>query len=104
MATCLSKLGDILSNHFSDTNYKRSEAKIEREKWLIPGCIPFSRYLLLPAAVLIQICCGSLYAWSGYNLPIEAYILGRNGSIDRAQASITFYIAVGWLKNINTFS
>ena len=104
MATCLSKLGDILSNHCSDTNYKRSEAKIEREKWLIPGCIPFSRYLLLPAAVLIQICCGSLYAWSGYNLPIEAYILGRNGSIDRAQASITFYIAVGWLKNINTFS
>ena len=95
MSSCLTKLADLISDHFSDTHFKRSEAQIIREKSLVHGLIPFTRYLLLPAAVLIQICCGSLYAWSGYNLPMEAYILGPNGAIDRAQASITFYIAVG---------
>ena len=95
MPECLKKLGDLVSSHFSDTHYKRSETQIEREKWLVSGCIPFSRYVLLPVALLIQICCGSLYAWSGYNLPMEAYIMGRNGSVDRAKASVTFYIAVG---------
>nr|KAJ3421866.1 hypothetical protein HK105_002003 [Polyrhizophydium stewartii] len=40
---------------------------------------------------------GSLYAWSGYNLPIEAYIYGINGGVDRSIASNVFYLAVAAL-------
>ncbi|KAJ3310658.1 hypothetical protein HDU76_003316, partial [Blyttiomyces sp. JEL0837] len=40
------------------------------------------------------LCCGSLYAWSGFNGPIETYIYGPNGGTDRAIAVNTFYIAV----------
>ena len=91
----MEKIVTFISNHYSNTNYVRSDEKIENEKWLIKNVIEFNRYMLMPAAVLIQICCGSLYAWSGYNLPIERYILGPNEAIDRGSASITFYIAVG---------
>ncbi|KAI8809025.1 major facilitator superfamily domain-containing protein [Cladochytrium replicatum] len=80
--------------HFSSTKYVRSDAQLEREKWLIPGVVPFTRWVLMPAAVLIQLCVGSLYAFSGYYLSIETAILGPNGGIDRSQASITFYLAV----------
>ncbi|KAI8805230.1 major facilitator superfamily domain-containing protein [Cladochytrium replicatum] len=84
--------------HFSSTKYVRSDAQLEREKWLIPGVIPFTRWILMPAAVLIQLCVGSLYAFSvlldNYYLSIETAILGPNGGIDRSQASITFYLAV----------
>ncbi|KAJ3193263.1 hypothetical protein HK101_005126, partial [Irineochytrium annulatum] len=42
-----------------------SEAQIERERWFIKD-VPFSRWMLFPAALLIQLGCGSLYAFSGY--------------------------------------
>jgi hypothetical protein len=84
----------LITNLYSNTHYDRTEKQIENEKWLIKTKVSFNRYLLMPAAVLIQMCCGSLYAWSGYNLPMEAYILGPNGNVDRATASTTFYIAV----------
>ena len=41
-----------------------------------------------------KICCGSLYAFSGYVLPIETYLYGPNGGVDRSIAVNTFYIAV----------
>ncbi|KAJ1557433.1 hypothetical protein HK096_007289 [Nowakowskiella sp. JEL0078] len=84
--------------HFSSTDLIRSEAQLEREQWLIPGVLKFNRFFLMPAALAIQLCVGSLYAWSGYNLPIEAAIYGTNLNkgtpVDRNIASITFYIAV----------
>ncbi|KAJ3159565.1 hypothetical protein HDU86_001574 [Geranomyces michiganensis] len=84
--------------HYSSTHYDRSPAQIKNEERLAPG-IPFNRYFLMPAAVLIQVCCGSLYAWSGYNLPIERAIYGENLSakkvaVDRGQASNVFFVAV----------
>ncbi|KAI8809027.1 major facilitator superfamily domain-containing protein [Cladochytrium replicatum] len=90
----MSAIKNAIVHHFSSTKYERSEAQLERERWLIPNLVPFSRWYLLPAAVLIQLCVGSLYAFSGYYLSIEAAIFGANGAIDRGQASITFYIAV----------
>ncbi|KAI8810406.1 major facilitator superfamily domain-containing protein [Cladochytrium replicatum] len=90
------KIKSAIVNHFSSTKYVRSDAQLEREKWLIPGAIPFTRWLLMPAAVLIQLCVGSLYAFSGMIKlqchPIEAAIYGPG--TDRAMASVTFYIAV----------
>ncbi|KAJ3100241.1 hypothetical protein HDU96_010411 [Phlyctochytrium bullatum] len=86
-------LKEALQKHF-DTKLQRSPEAVEREKWLIPGILPFHRIMLFPAAVIIQLCCGSLYAWSGYNLPIETAIFGPNKLVDRAIAVNTFYIAV----------
>jgi MFS family permease len=45
----------------------------------------------MPAAILIQFCCGSLYAWSVFNKPIDKLIYGEV----RNMSPITFYIAVG---------
>lgn len=48
------------------TKYEKSEEQVLRESKLLP-CIPFNRWFLIPAAVIIQFCCGSLYAWSVFN-------------------------------------
>lgn len=49
------KIKEKVEWHYSDTNFVRSDQQLEREAWLIPRCIPFSRYMLMPAAVLIQV-------------------------------------------------
>lgn len=49
----------------------------------------FNRWYLMPAAIIIQFCCGSLYSWSVFNKPIDAHLETNN------LAPITFYIAVG---------
>ncbi|KAJ3111613.1 hypothetical protein HDU96_005519, partial [Phlyctochytrium bullatum] len=89
-----SKIKDVIYKHYRDATYHRTEAQIQREQWLIPGVVRFNRWVLFPAALLIQLCCGSLYAWSGYNSPIETAIWGPNGLVDRAMAVNAFYIAV----------
>lgn len=48
----------------------------------------------MPAAVVIQFCCGSVYAWSVFNEPIDMYI---SGDVKVSQAPVTFYIAFGML-------
>ncbi|EGF79781.1 hypothetical protein BATDEDRAFT_89188 [Batrachochytrium dendrobatidis JAM81] len=87
---------DYIKNHFKAVRYERSPALLKAEEYLflVPP-IKFNRYFLFPAALLIQLSIGSLYAWSGYNLPMEAYIYGLNGAIDRNIASNVFYVAVG---------
>ncbi|KAJ3008998.1 UNVERIFIED_CONTAM: hypothetical protein HDU68_002876 [Siphonaria sp. JEL0065] len=92
----LTKAKDAFIDHYRDTVYVRSDAQLEREKWLISNAVPFNRWTLPIAAFFIQICCGSLYAWSGFNAPIEAAIYGMNNGVDRGIASITFYIAVAF--------
>ncbi|TPX55243.1 hypothetical protein SpCBS45565_g08514 [Spizellomyces sp. 'palustris'] len=91
-------IAQLIKWHYSSTHYERTERQLEREQWLIPGLVRFNRYFLMPAAVLIQVCCGSLYAWSGYNLPIEREIYGPNlakgVAVDRGQASNVFFVAV----------
>ncbi|KAG0239965.1 hypothetical protein BGW41_007360 [Actinomortierella wolfii] len=88
-------------HHYSDTDYRRSPQTIEREKYII-GSIPFNRWLMFPTAFIFQAICGSLYTWSVFNDPIDAYIYGT--SVDpvtgkatpiKHNAPITFYIAVG---------
>ncbi|KAJ1958231.1 hypothetical protein IWQ62_004932 [Dispira parvispora] len=77
-------------HHYRDAPYIRSEKKLESQKYLIFN-IPFNRWILFPVAVLIQFCCGSLYAWSIYNKPIDKAITGDPNAND---APITFYLAV----------
>ncbi|KAL2917722.1 hypothetical protein HK105_202595 [Polyrhizophydium stewartii] len=87
---------DLIKNHYGAVKYERSERWLKAEEYLFyfPP-LRFNRFLLFPAALLIQLSVGSLYAWSGYNLPIEAYIYGRNGGVDRNISTNVFYVAVG---------
>ncbi|KAI9097295.1 major facilitator superfamily domain-containing protein [Phlyctochytrium arcticum] len=94
----MDRIKRLVKWHYSSTYYDRPERQLQREKVLVPG-VPFNRWYLMPAALIIQICCGSLYAWSGYNQPIERAVFGPNLSakgkaIDRGQASNVFFVAV----------
>ncbi|KAG0379488.1 hypothetical protein BGX24_000228 [Mortierella sp. AD032] len=90
-----------IHKHYSDTSYHRSSRTIESEKLLLCG-IPFNRWAMFPTAFIFQAICGSLYAWSVFNDPIDGYIYGQSYNAATAKtaplvhnAPITFYIAVG---------
>ncbi|KAF9962542.1 hypothetical protein BGZ72_003141 [Mortierella alpina] len=90
-----------IHRHYSDTTYERSAQTIEREKYLVAS-IPFNRWAMFPTAFIFQAICGSLYAWSVFNDPIDGFIYGRvlNPATGKSappvhNAAITFYIAVG---------
>ncbi|KAF9932992.1 hypothetical protein FBU30_006816 [Linnemannia zychae] len=90
-----------IHRHYSDTYYHRSEATIEREKFLFFN-IPFNRWAMFPTAFIFQAICGSLYAWSVFNDPIDGYIYGSTtnpttgkSTPNQHNAAVTFYIAVG---------
>eukprot|EP00123_Amoebidium_parasiticum_P018948 comp24324_c1_seq16/m.45884 comp24324_c1_seq16/g.45884 ORF comp24324_c1_seq16/g.45884 comp24324_c1_seq16/m.45884 type:complete len:559 (-) comp24324_c1_seq16:339-2015(-) len=85
----LSKAKETFIWHYSDVTQRRSDAQEERERKFL-GLVPFHRLMLLPAAVLVQLCVGSLYAWSVNNIPIEKYVGATAGT-----AANTFYVAVG---------
>ncbi|KAJ6635273.1 putative MFS-type transporter YhjX, partial [Pseudolycoriella hygida] len=84
---------DAVLWHFGTTTSLITEEQIEKERYLISN-IKFNRWILLPAAFIIQFCCGSVYAWSVFNVPIDEAITG-NG--ETSEAPITFYIAIGML-------
>ncbi|KNE71541.1 hypothetical protein AMAG_15754 [Allomyces macrogynus ATCC 38327] len=84
--------GNWLANHFSDTRSRRTLADIEKEKFLFAGHVPFKRWMLIPASIVIQVCVGSFYAWSVYNGPIKE-VMGADATEE--SISETFYVAVG---------
>jgi hypothetical protein len=63
----------MLTVRHSTTESKRTPEQVERERTFFCGQ-PFNRWAMFPAAVIIQFCCGSLYAWSVFNQPIDKYI------------------------------
>ncbi|KAJ6647167.1 L-lactate transporter, partial [Pseudolycoriella hygida] len=77
--------------HYGNTKCNVSAEQFEREKFIF-GKVKFHPIILMPAAVLIQFCCGSLYAWSVFNTPIDEVVTGDPKS---GLAPVTFYIAVG---------
>ncbi|KAG0215647.1 hypothetical protein BGX28_008893 [Mortierella sp. GBA30] len=90
-----------IHRHYSDTAYARSEQTIERERFLLFN-IPFNRWAMFPTAFIFQAICGSLYAWSVFNDPIDEYLYGLatspttgKSSPAKHNAAVTFYIAVG---------
>ena len=87
-------------HHYKNTEYHRSDDQLLQEQHLflrhdhalIPA-IRFHPFHLIPASMLLQFCCGSLYAWSVYNTPIEQYIYAS--AVVTHASAITFYLAVG---------
>ncbi|ODN02114.1 putative MFS-type transporter YhjX [Orchesella cincta] len=83
----------LIQNHYTAAPPTKTPEQISRESWLLPGVISFNRWYCMPAAFIIQFCCGSLYSWSVFNKPIDTLIYGSIVNM----APITFYIAVGLL-------
>lgn len=79
--------------HYSNTKCTIKPHQFEAEKYLISK-VKFNPWFLMPAAIIVQFCCGSLYAWSVFNAPIDKAI---SGNAKVSQAPVTFYIAVGML-------
>lgn len=92
-----------IAHHYNNTTLHRTDAQIEKEKTLGVGplSMPYNRWLMFPAAFIFQAICGSLYAWSVFNDPIDKELYGYkmvNGKqvANQHNASVTFYIAVGF--------
>ncbi|KAG0196134.1 hypothetical protein BGX28_010532 [Mortierella sp. GBA30] len=93
----------FIRNHYSDTTLRRTPEQVEREKTigLGPLSMPYNRWLMFPAAFIFQAICGSLYAWSVFNGPIDTLLFGTimvNGKAlpKEEKAAVSFYIAVGF--------
>ncbi|KAG0349908.1 major facilitator superfamily domain-containing protein [Gamsiella multidivaricata] len=87
--------------HYSDTTLRRTSDQVEREKTigLGPLSMAYNRWLMFPAAFIFQAICGSLYAWSVFNNPIDIAMYGGGAdgkSPPKHNATITFYLAVGF--------
>ncbi|KAF8929402.1 oxalate/formate antiporter [Dissophora ornata] len=90
-----------LKYHYSDTTLRRTPEQVEKEKRLGLGrlSMPYNRWLMFPAAFVFQAICGTLYAWSVFNDPIdkELYGVGADGTTPlKHNAAVTFYLAVGF--------
>ena len=74
---------------------KEASATIKNAEYLfyIPP-IKFNRFLLFPASFGIQFMLGIFYSWSGLDIPVEAYIYGDNGGIDRGINANGFYVLI----------
>ncbi|KAI8868134.1 oxalate/formate antiporter, partial [Ramicandelaber brevisporus] len=83
----------MLLDHYGNTEYIRTDDQVKADERILGGLVKFSRYYILPAAVLVQFCSGSLYAWSVLNKPVDN-LLFDNENANRASA--TFYIAIGF--------
>ncbi|KAF9926738.1 hypothetical protein FBU30_003732 [Linnemannia zychae] len=80
-----------IQSYYGETKYNATPQKIQRDRTILGK--PFKRWYIAPAAMVFQAICGSVYAWSVFNLPIDVAIYGS----DQKVAPITFYINIGCL-------
>ncbi|OQR97616.1 Major Facilitator Superfamily (MFS) [Achlya hypogyna] len=101
----MSAISACFQRHWTVDPPPKTPEEIEAEKYLIciPLCgnrfitvksIPFNRWTLFVASFLCQFCCGSLYSWSIYNVPIDTYVFN---DAKAGKAVYTFYMACGLL-------
>jgi len=107
--SCNEVIREKVIRHYTIPDATPSMEEIEADRWIgFPPSIvwpaygvdwyghqffqlKFSRWMLLPAALIMQMCVGTFYAWSGYNSAIDEYIYGNEVA---GRAPTTFYIAV----------
>ncbi|KAJ1503087.1 hypothetical protein HMI54_008418, partial [Coelomomyces lativittatus] len=84
-----------IESHFGNTRYHVSPTMAEKEKYLFYCCVPFQRWMLLPICSLVQLCFGSFYAWSIYNVPLATRLTTDTTPVTYADVSEVFYVNVG---------
>ncbi|KAF9092210.1 hypothetical protein BGX29_010569 [Mortierella sp. GBA35] len=86
-----SYLWQKIQDYYGETKYNGTPQSIQKDRVIFGR--PFKRWYIAPAAMAFQAICGSVYAWSVFNLPIDNAIYGS----DQKVAPITFYINIGCL-------
>lgn len=65
-----------IQNYYGETKYKGSTQSIQNDRTILGK--PFKRWYIAPAAMVFQAICGSVYAWSVFNLPVDNAIYGSD--------------------------
>lgn len=65
-----------LQTYYGETKYNGSAKSIQNDRKILGK--PFKRWYIAPAAMVFQAICGSVYAWSVFNLPIDTAIYGSD--------------------------
>ncbi|KAI8873066.1 MFS general substrate transporter [Ramicandelaber brevisporus] len=83
----------LLLKHYGNTEYIRSPEDIKADERVFGGLLPFSKHGIVPAAIITQFCCGTLYSWSSLSDKFQEYLWPLQ---PKGQNSINaFYLAVG---------
>ncbi|GMF27613.1 unnamed protein product [Phytophthora fragariaefolia] len=101
--TCIRSVQAKIASHWTVNRKPCSPDQYDAEEWLFTfylgkdryysaRCLRFSRWYLFFASFLVQFCIGSLYSWSVFNKPIDAYIYDDPKA---GYAVNAFYTAVG---------
>ncbi|KAG0339374.1 hypothetical protein BG004_006842, partial [Podila humilis] len=65
-----------IQDYYGETKYNGSPQSIQRDRTIFNK--PFKRWYIAPAAMVFQAICGSVYAWSVFNRPIDVAIYGSD--------------------------
>ncbi|RKP27791.1 major facilitator superfamily domain-containing protein [Syncephalis pseudoplumigaleata] len=93
----LASSSGIPGNGGSNRGSTRTEEEIRRDRKIL-GC-GFRRWMMLLAALLIQLTTGTIYAWSVFNQPVDGYIYGNihEGRAALASSILICFSGVGSL-------
>lgn len=65
-----------IQDYYGETKYNGTAQSIQRDRTIFKK--PFKRWYIAPAAMAFQAICGSVYAWSVFNRPIDVAIYGSD--------------------------
>jgi hypothetical protein len=65
-----------IQGYYGETKYNGSTKSIQDDRSILGK--PFKRWYIAPAAMVFQAICGSVYAWSVFNLPVDNAIYGSD--------------------------
>ncbi|KAI8596962.1 hypothetical protein EDD21DRAFT_437971 [Dissophora ornata] len=71
-----SYLWNKIQNYYGETKYTVTPESIQRDRMIFDK--PFKRWYIAPAAMVFQAICGSVYAWSVFNRPVDIAIYGSD--------------------------
>ncbi|KAI8870442.1 MFS general substrate transporter [Ramicandelaber brevisporus] len=82
-----------LLKHYGNTEYIRSPEDIKADERVFGGLLPFSHHAIIPAAILTQFCCGTLYSWSAVSkwITLNLWPSDKLGNT----ATNVFFVSVG---------
>jgi hypothetical protein len=65
-----------IQDYYGETKYNASAKSVQNDRIILGR--PFQRWYIAPAAMVFQAICGSVYAWSVFNHPVDNAIYGSD--------------------------
>ncbi|KAF9997244.1 hypothetical protein BGZ80_007051, partial [Entomortierella chlamydospora] len=89
-----------IQDYYGETKYNGTPEMIQRDKTIFGQ--PFKRWYIAPAAMVFQAICGSVYAWSVFNRPIDIAVYGADMMFAMRYADNGVRRGLGWKKKEST--